>query len=652
LEEENVVSTDLITWAAPTFNDCVNAAKALQENDVFGAHRLIATAAEIGLEDLEAELLLKEIGRSTSLGMASLRRAWAKAKARAKRTGSDPNPEHRDDENRHDRQRQADVLIQLAKDAELFHVPDGTGYADLEVKGHRETWPIRSKGFTRWLSPCFFESTAGAPNSEALQSALNVLEARAHFDAAERAIHVRAAGIDGKIYLDLGDRAWRAIEIDANGWRIVDSPPVRFRRASGMHALPVPERGGSLADLRPFLNVRSDRDFILVVAWTLAALRDHGPYPVLALAGEQGTAKSTFSKILRALIDPNTAPLRALPREDRDLFIAASNAHLLVFDNVSGMPNWISDTLCRLSTGGGFSVRALYTNNDEVLFDAARPIILNGVGDIITRPDLADRALFLTLELIPEKKRRSDNELWATFEAARPRILGALLDAIAVGLKRLPATRLPGLPRMADFALWASACEQVFWPDGAFWAAYSDNLDEVVDTVIEADLVGSAVRQLAAELTEWEGTASGLVSALKGVVEESVTRAKDWPSTPEALSNRLRRAATFLRKAGVSVAFRREGKKGSRVITITSIDAASNRYGRSPSEPSAPSADNAFNSLQADSSADSSSNPEETVSRTVSRDRLKSKETDGADGSDGDEPSLPKANPHLDRMEI
>ena len=176
----------------------------------------------------------------------------------------------------------------------------------------------------------------------------------------------------------------------------------------------------------------------------------------------------------------------------------------------------------------------------------------------------------------------------------------------------------------------------------------------MVDTVIEADLVGSAVRELAAERTKWEGTASGLLSALKGVVEEGVTRAKDWPSTPEALSNRLRRAATFLRKAGVSVAFRREGKKGSRVITITSIDASSNRDGRSPSEPSAPSADNAFNSLEADSSADSTSDPEQSVSRTVSRVRLKSKETDSADGSDGEKPSLPNgvADPPLDRMEI
>jgi hypothetical protein len=650
------VSNELIAWVAPTFDDCINAAKALKENDVFGAHALLATAAEIGLNDLESEMLLKEIGRSTGLGMASLRKAWAReqAKAGAKRAGFDANPEHSGNENKRDRQRQADVLIDLAKGAELFHGPDSTGYADLEVNGHRETWPIRSKGFTRWLSRRFFESTASAPNSEALQSALNVLEARAHFDAPERAVHVRVASLNGKIYLDLGDMGWHAIEIDASGWRIVDDPPVRFRRASGMRALPVPDSGGSLDYLRPFLNVRSDRDFILVVAWALAALRDNGPYPVLALAGEQGTAKSTFSKILRALIDPNTAPLRALPREDRDLFIAATNAHLLVFDNVSGLPNWISDTLCRLSTGGGFSVRALYTNNDEVLFDAARPIILNGIGDVITRPDLADRALFLTLELIPEKQRRSDSELWSAFEAARPRILGALLDAIAVGLKRLPETSLPGLPRMADFALWASACEQAFWPNGAFWAAYNDNQDEVVDTVIEADLVGSAVRELAAERSEWEGTASGLLSALKGIVEEGVTRSKDFPNTPEALSNRLRRAANFLRKAGVSVTFRRGGKKGSRTITITTIRTVSNRDGRSPSEPSAPSADSLFSPLEAGSSADGLAHPEGTVSQTVSRDPLKTKDTDRADSSDGEKPSLPNGgeDPHLDRMEI
>ncbi len=207
---------------------------------------------------------------------------------------------------------------------------------------------------------------------------------------------------------------------------------------------------------------------MLAVAWALACLRNRGPYPVIVLSGEQGSAKSTFSAMLRALLDPNTAPLRALPREVRDLFIAASNGHVLAFDNVSGLLAWISDTLCRLATGGGFAVRQLYTDQDEVLFDAARPVILNGIEDIVTRPNLADRAVFLTLEPIPEERRRPEAELWAAFEAERPRILGVLLDAVVEGLKRLPETHLPKLPRMAGFALWATACETALWAAGAF----------------------------------------------------------------------------------------------------------------------------------------------------------------------------------------
>src|SRR5208337_4196382 len=194
----------------------------------------------------------------------------------------------------------------------------------------------------------------------------------------------------------------------------------------------------SLDSLRSFLNVKSEADLVLVVTWLLACLRNRGPYPVLVLSGEQGSAKSTLAAILRALVDPNVAPLRALPREDRDLFIAASNGHVLAFDNVSGLAGWISDTLCRLATGGGFAVRQLYTDQDEVLFNGMRPVILNGIEDIVTRPDLADRALFLTLEAIPEERRRTEQELWAAFEAERPRILGILLDAVAEGIKRLP----------------------------------------------------------------------------------------------------------------------------------------------------------------------------------------------------------------------
>jgi len=487
---------------------------------------------------------------------------------------------------------QADILIGLAQTAELFHTPDGAGFADLDINGHRETWPIRAKGFRRWLARRIFEDTGGASSSEALQSALNVIEAKAHFDAPQRQVHIRVGGLDGRLYLDLGDETWRAVEIDSTGWRVIDNPPVRFRRASGMKPMPIPVRGGSVATLRSFLNVQTDEDFVLVVAWSLAVLRNRGPYPVMVLSGEQGSAKSTFSAILRALLDPNTAPLRALPREDRDLFIAASNGHLLAFDNVSGLPAWISDTLCRLATGGGFAVRQLYSDQDEVLFDAARPVILNGIEDIVTRPDLADRAIFLTLEPIPEERRRPEQELWAAFEAERPRLLGVLLDAVAKGLAELPRTKLERLPRMADFALWAAACETALWDAGTFWSTYCGNRDEAVEGVIDADPIAATVRALMATRTEWTGTASDLLGVLAETAGERVAKAKTWPDSARALAGRLRRAATFLRKIGVDIGFEREGRARTRVIRIAAASSlrALDGAGAEPSAPSAPSA--------------------------------------------------------------
>jgi hypothetical protein len=255
-----------------------------------------------------------------------------------------------------------DVLLNVATAAQLFHASDGTGFADLIIDGHRETWPLRSKRFGTWLRQQYYERTWDAPSPAALNAALNVLEAQAQFDGPQRNVSVRLAEQDGLIYLDLADEFWRCIEIGPNGWRIVEDPPVRFRRSAGMLPLPLPLRGGSIEALAPFLNLTSENDFVLVVAWLLGALRAGGPYPVLAIAGEQGSAKTVLSKLLRALIDPNVAPVRALPRDERELFIAACNGHVLAFDNLSGLPPWLSDTLCRLTSGGAFSTRRLFTD--------------------------------------------------------------------------------------------------------------------------------------------------------------------------------------------------------------------------------------------------------------------------------------------------
>ena len=196
-------------------------------------------------------------------------------------------------------------------------------------------------------------------------------------------------------------------------------------------------------------------------------------------------AKTVLSRMVKALIDPNAAPVRALSREQRELMIAANNSYLLAFNNLSGLPHWLSDALCRLATGGSFAVRQLYTDDEEVLFDASRPILLNGIEDVISRPDLGDRAIFLTLAPIPETDRRPEAELWRQFEIAGPRILGALLDAVVQGLRAVNQVQLAALPRMADFALWAAACETAFWPAGTFAHAYAANRRAAIESIIE-----------------------------------------------------------------------------------------------------------------------------------------------------------------------
>jgi hypothetical protein len=451
---------------------------------------------------------------------------------------------------------------------ELFHTASGTAFADIPINDHRETWPIRSKRLRGWLRQWHYEETGAPATAADIRSALDLLEARAQFDGPERAVHVRTAEHAERLYLDLADEGWRVVEIGRDGWRVITSPPVRFRRPAGMLSLPVPQQGGSIEVLNSFLNVASRNDFVLVVCWLLAALRCGGPYPLLAISGEQGSAKTVLSKLLRALIDPNAAPVRSLSREERELMIAANNGYLLAFDNLSGLPVWLSDSLCRLATGGSFAVRQLYTDDEEVLFQAARPILLNGIEDIVSRADLGDRAIFLTLAPIGEAQRRAESELWRQFESARPHILGALLDAVAHGLRALAHVRLDRLPRMADFALWATACETAFWPAGTFARAYAANRRAAIESIIEADPVAACVRAIMLDRTMWTGSAADLLRLCAESARDDISRGIGWARSPRALAGRLRRAQTFLRALGIEIVFSREGRAGTRIITM------------------------------------------------------------------------------------
>jgi hypothetical protein len=261
--------------------------------------------------------------------------------------------------------------------------------------------------------------------------------------------------------------------------------------------------------------------------------------------------------VLRAIVDPAVEPLRALPKNERDLAIAARNAWVLAFDNLSGIPDGISDALCRLATGGGFATRQLYTDDEEIIFRAKRPIILNGIDDIATRGDLQERSLLVSLPAIPEEERREENAFWTEFEAARPRIFGMLLGAVSAALRNAGDVWLERKPRMADFAVRATAMEEYFgWEPSSFVEVYAGNRQEASEALLANEPVVDAIKILInswniSGMDRWSGTSTELLSSLKGRVDEDIWRSKAWPKAPQSLSRKLRRLAPALRAAGI-----------------------------------------------------------------------------------------------------
>ncbi len=479
---------------------------------------------------------------------------------------------------------QSTLLVELAAVTELFHTPDGKAFATIPVGDHPETHALRSRAFRVWLARRFYLEEGKSPGSQAIQSAVDVLEGQALHDGPAIPVYTRLAELDGKIYLDLANESWEVVEIGPEGWHIHAGSPVKFRRTRAMLPLPRPERGGNVAVLFRFLNVSDEADRALLLAAVIAALRPRGPYPVLVFHGQQGSAKSTCARLVRALVDPSRADLRAEPRDVRDLMIGAANSHALAFDNVSSLPTWLSDALCRLATGGAFTTRELYSDQEETILEAQRPVILTGIEVPPTRADLLDRTLIIDLPPIPDDARRSEEELLLEFEAARPQLLGAFLDAVSAALGRLPKLGLVPLPRMADFARWAMAAEQALGlGPGAFLRAYTSNREDANEFALEASPVAAPLLLFVRDWDSWVGTSDELRKALVQRVEPGMERQRGWPATARGMRSALERLAPNLRAAKVAVTFLQRRRQG-RLIRLEWL-------GDQPSPPSRSSPD-------------------------------------------------------------
>jgi hypothetical protein len=457
----------------------------------------------------------------------------------------------------HRRRGQADELVELADKLELYH-DGGTAYADVRIDGRRETWALSSRACSNFLRRAYYLTHGRAPHAQALADARALLIACALYDGPERRVYLRVAEHEEVMYLDLGDDGWRAVEVTRDGWRILEDPPVRFRRSATAFALPEPVRGGSVDEIRDLLNVASEDDLRLLIAWMLGALSPRSPYPVLVLHGEQGSAKTTTARLVRSLVDPSRSPVRAAPRDVTDVMVAARHGHVVALDNLSHISAELSDAICRLSTGGGFGRRELYTDMDEVIIDAIRPVILTGIEELPTRGDLLDRSLLVTLPAIDDSDRRTETEYWRDAESRRPRILGALLEALVCGLAGENAVAGP-LPRMADWYCLVAAAEPALgWEPGTLRRTYIGVRDLTVATALESSPVASLLLDLA---LPWSGTSTDLLGRLSDRADERTRRSRSWPKSARGLRGILTRLAPALRAVGIDIDQPRSGRE-------------------------------------------------------------------------------------------
>jgi hypothetical protein len=500
-------------------------------------------------------------------------------------------------------------LVDLALDLWQFRLgSDGEPFA-LPHDGPAIAVPLRGVRGVRSKLAALYRTTHGRPPSQAaLADAMVVLEGEAVPD--ERPIGLRVVrDAQGVRWLDLGNPDGHVIAIADGHWRVTTTDRVVFRRTALTGQLPTPVPGASLEVLRELSNV-SDADWPLYVSLLVAALDPDVPHPIAAVTGEQGTGKSTEVRRMVQLLDPGPAPLRTSPRDVEQWAVAASGSWLVALDNVSRMPEWLSDALCRAATGDGFVRRRLYSDADVSVLAFRRVVLLTFIDAGALRGDLADRLVTFDLDRIDATQRRTDADLEQRWRQLHPLALGALLDLAARAFDILGEVHPPTLSRMADYHRIVAAVDRVTGWDGA--RRYATQGERLAEDVVAGDAVAETIVRLLERQPTWEGTAGDLLGQLDTLTGDRKVRT--WPTNGRAMAGALKRCAPALRTVGVQVEGpHRTGHDRDRLWTLARVEKARQQ----PSAHPQPSAEDG---------ADGPSPP------------LSMSRADGADGADGPSP--------------
>ncbi|HEX3037138.1 MAG TPA: hypothetical protein VHT73_18795 [Thermodesulfobacteriota bacterium] len=481
------------------------------------------------------------------------------------------------------RQSQADRLIELITNlpVELFHDDTNEPYVKFKLKDHSEIWKVRSKPFKRYLTQQLWIAEKKALGSDALNSALNVIEAAACFNNKQHTLHTRVAWDDDALYYDLGN--WTTAKITKDGWKIVNDPPILFKHYPHQRAqvLPTYCEEDEIFELFRFVNLpqpkvmesKLSNDQLLFLVNLIASFIPDIPHPIDVFHGGQGAAKTTISRIKKELLDPSAITTLTHPKVVADFVQMASHHWVIPFDNLTHLPEWLSDALCRAVTGDGFSKRELYTDDEDIIYNFRRCISINGINLVATKPDLLDRGLIFELESIPEDKRKEEKVFWDEFDKAKPKLLGALFSLLSKTLRECPNVKLTSKPRMADFAVYGCAVVRALGlTNEAFINAYSDNIKLQNQEAIGANPVAQVTTSFMDNKDAWEGTPGELLQELDKIAEElKLSKDKKYPKDARWLWRRITEVKANLRAAGIMATKDDSNHKIGRRITLTRI---------------------------------------------------------------------------------
>ncbi len=450
----------------------------------------------------------------------------------------------KEEENEKKKKSQSEVVLELAsKHLILFHDKNKEPFCFLD----NEAVPLRSKKIRNWLAMLYYQATGKGLNSDSLGQVLNVLEAVAVYQSPEIELWNRIAKHDGAFWYDLGNG--KAVKVTADRWEIIASP-ILFRRYTHQQAQVKPIPGGDPWRIFEFLNV-SESNQLLVLVYIISCFVPDYPHPIFHPHGPQGSGKTCLCNLIKKLIDPSSVEAIISPREPVQLVQMVAHHHICLFDNISALPGWMSDILAQACTGGGFSKRQLYTDDDDIIYQVKRCIGLNGINLLISRPDLMDRAILLSLERIEPSKRIGESALWEKFEKERPHLLGGIFDVLSKAMGIYPNVKPSYLQRMADFTRWGVAIAEALGGLGEdFLRAYTGNIEAQNEEVVQGNTLALTVLTFMNNKTEWDGFIKDAFTNLYEIAKP-LKHDKTFPGDHKNLRKHLERIKPTLLEYGV-----------------------------------------------------------------------------------------------------